>query len=88
MLKMKTISIRLEDSIYEELTKNYLTKQEESDMATNVPAAMAMFLTEMFIGRFFMFCGVCRKNSGRGEDLIQIRLRSRRRSSASLRRVG
>ena len=25
---MKTISIRLEDSIYEELTKNYLTKQE------------------------------------------------------------
>lgn len=28
MLKMKTISIRLEDSIYEELTKNYLTKQE------------------------------------------------------------
>ena len=28
MLKMKTINIRLEDSIYEELTKNYLTKQE------------------------------------------------------------
>ena len=28
MLKMKTISIRFEDSIYEELTKNYLTKQE------------------------------------------------------------
>ena len=28
MLKMKTISIRLEDSIYEELTNNYLTKQE------------------------------------------------------------